>query len=409
MLSSGSNAIPKLRLGWRNAARNPRRSLLTATMISSAAFLIVTVAAGRRNPIQETPLRASGNGGFLLVAESSNPILYDLNTSAGREKLNLATPAATATLQGVTVAPLRVQPGEDASCLNLFQTRRPTILGIPDDLLAEWNAVGRFKFSGLRTKNPWDLLKQPPDSTTAIPIFGDMNTLMYSLHKGPGDLIDLEVRDQTVPLRVAGMLDGSVFQGVLLMAESHFLKLFPERQGFQYFLLDLPSEASVRSVRATEVTELLESALADYGFDAEPVAARLAAFLAVQNTYLSTFAALGGLGLLLGTVGLAAMMMRNVAERRRELGLLQAIGFSQRQTLQLILSESGGLLVAALGLGTVAALIAMFPHLRQTGADLPLWTIPALLTAVTLTGLTATALAVRRSLRPTVLELLRSE
>ena len=54
---------------------------------------------------------------------------------------------------------------------------------------------------------------------------------------------------------------------------------------------------------------------------------RLAAFHRVENTYLSTFQALGGLGLLLGTVGLSAIMFRNVLERRRELALLRAVGY----------------------------------------------------------------------------------
>ena len=34
----------------------------------------------------------------------------------------------------------------------------------------------------------------------------------------------------------------------------------------------------------------------------------------MQNTYLSTFQSLGGLGLLLGTIGLAALQLRNVLE-----------------------------------------------------------------------------------------------
>ena len=45
----------------------------------------------------------------------------------------------------------------------------------------------------------------------------------------------------------------------------------------------------------------------------------LQAVAGVQNTYLSAFAALGGLGLLLGTVGLAAALLRAAVERRREL------------------------------------------------------------------------------------------
>ncbi len=68
------------RLALRNAARNRSRSLLTASLIASATFLVVAVASGRRNPAVEAPRRDSGNGGFTLVAETNQPVLYDLNT-----------------------------------------------------------------------------------------------------------------------------------------------------------------------------------------------------------------------------------------------------------------------------------------------------------------------------------------
>ena len=64
-----------------------------------------------------------------------------------------------------------------------------------------------------------------------------------------------------------------------------------------------------------------------FGGDATSTAERLARFHRVENTYLSTFQTLGGLGLLLGTVGLATVLLRNVLERRRELALLAAVGY----------------------------------------------------------------------------------
>ena len=74
----------------------------------------------------------------------------------------------------------------------------------------------------------------------------------------------------------------------------------------------------------------IEDALTDFGADAIGTAERLAAFHRVENTYLSTFQTLGGLGLLLGTVGLATVLLRNALERRRELALLGAVGLPAR-------------------------------------------------------------------------------
>ena len=72
----------------------------------------------------------------------------------------------------------------------------------------------------------------------------------------------------------------------------------------------------------------LESTLAEEGFDVVDAREQLAQFLAVQNTYLSTFQSLGALGLLLGTIGLAVVQLRSVLERRGELALMRAGGFT---------------------------------------------------------------------------------
>src|SRR5262249_51542663 len=148
-----------------------------------------------------------------------------------------------------------------------------------------------------------------------VPVFGDMNTLQYSLHVGPGSIVELrDGNNRKFQARIDGMFDGSIFQGVLLMSERNFQRLFPQRTGFQYFLIDTPPG------RADDVGHWLESHVP--GLDADRVGDRLADFLAVQNTYLSTFQALGGLGLLLGTLGLGTVLLRNVLERRSEIALL---------------------------------------------------------------------------------------
>src|SRR5439155_5017049 len=96
-------------------------------------------------------------------------------------------------------------------------------------------------------------------------------------------------------------------------------------------------------------------------FEVTSAPERLAAFNAVQNTYLNTFQVLGGLGLLLGSAGLAVVVLRNVLERRGELALLRAVGFRRRALQWLVLSEHAGLLWIGLGVGLNAAVIAILP------------------------------------------------
>lgn len=391
------------RLGIRNASRHRSRSLMTTSLMAAATFVVVAVAAGRKNPAVEAPQLNSGNGGYSLIGDASTPILYDLNTDKGRAELRLgvgADEAELALLDDLHVAPFRVIPGDDASCLNLYQARRPTILGVPDEVLTEFDSSGRFAFANTRDPHIWPKLREPRDDDR-IPVIGDMNTLMYSLHKGVGDFI--EISDPDAELEVVGMLSGSIFQGVLLMSEESFQRLFPQQVGFSTFLVE------VEPSRAEALSQLLESDLDDYGFDAERVADRLAEFLSVQNTYLLTFQTLGGLGLLLGTFGLASVMLRNVLERRGELALLRAVGFPRSQVSALVLWENSLLTVCGLALGSLSALLAMAPHLLSVSADIAWGPLLALLLGVFVLGMLSALWAVREAQSAPVVQALRGE
>jgi ABC-type antimicrobial peptide transport system permease subunit len=204
-------------------------------------------------------------------------------------------------------------------------------------------------------------------------------------------------------LRLVGAVANSILQGSLLIDEAEFVKRFPGESGYRMFLLDVPSN-SVSQVSAT-----MSRALQDVGLELTPAAGRLNAFNAVQNTYLGTFQILGGLGLLLGSAGLGVVVLRNVLERRGELGLLVAVGFRRRALQRLILSEHGALLGLGLGIGIVAAAVAVLPAIVSPGTQLPYGSLALTLAAVLLNGLLWTWLATGYALRGNLLEALRNE
>jgi ABC-type antimicrobial peptide transport system permease subunit len=147
----------------------------------------------------------------------------------------------------------------------------------------------------------------------------------------------------------------------------------------------------------------------DMGLELTPAPQRLAQFNAVQNTYLGTFQVLGGLGLLLGSVGLGIVVLRNVLERRGELALLVAVGFRKQQLQRLLFLENGALLAAGLALGVVAAAVAVLPALLSPGAELPYATLSLTLAAVLVNGALWTWGATRFAVRGDLLKALRNE
>jgi len=379
-------------LGFRYTAYRPGRSILLIALIASAAFIVVAVDSFRRGGEAPTD-RQSGAGGFPLMAESALPIYHDLNSLDGRERLNLPDGVALP-----NVFSFRLRPGDDASCLNLYSPRKPRIVAPPRELIAQ----ARFRFAASLAQtaqqkaNPWLLLDEPPQDG-AIPAIADANSLQYVLHLGGTCWNCLEE-----PMRFVAALADSIFQSEIIVSPAQFVRAFPQEGGFRLFLIDAGENASKSAV-------VLEDLLRDYGLDVISTADRLATFHRVENTYLSTFQLLGGLGLLLGTAGLGAVLLRNVLERRRELALLRAVGYGPGALRLLLLSESLLLLVTGLAAGTACAVVAIAPAWLDRGGRLPFASIGALLASVLLAGLLTSLLALRLATRAPILSALRSE
>jgi ABC-type antimicrobial peptide transport system permease subunit len=228
--------------------------------------------------------------------------------------------------------------------------------------------------------------------------------MQYVLHRALGEDIVITRGGKPVRLRLVAALRDSLFQGELLMSRANFLKLFPDQEGSQVFLIDTPP------ARAAAVAVGLEDALSEYGADAMLTTERLAAFHRVENTYLSTFQTLGGLGLLLGTVGLATVLLRNALERRRELALLAAVGYRRQHFGLMVLAENVVLLAVGLIAGAASASLAIAPAIAERGGRFPLTSSGVLLLfSVFVTGLLSSAIATRAVTRAPLLASLRSE
>jgi hypothetical protein len=387
------------RLGLRAASFRPGRSLVCIGLVAAAAFIIVAVGAFRHDA--EKGLRApdSPSGGFTLLASSSLPLHHDPRTAEGRAALGLPDEA----LAGVVLARFRRAQGEDASCLNLYRPGRPTVLGAEDAFLRQ----GRFAFASSLARtddqraNPWLLVEEDAAATGPIPVVADATTLQYVLHARLGE--ERALGDTGVRVRFVAALRPGLLQGELVTGERAFQRAFPAAGGYSFFLLDAPPG------REAAAGEALESRLADFGFDVTEAAVRLRAYHQVENTYISTFQTLGALGLLLGTVGLGAVLLRNAFERRRELALLQAVGFRAAHLRRMVLSENALLLGLGLLAGLVPALVAILPALRERGGGLPLLAVGGLVAALALVGLATTLAAVAVMRRLPLLASLRSE
>ena len=207
------------------------------------------------------------------------------------------------------------------------------------------------------------------------------------------------------PSRSSGRWQTACSRGSCSCRKRGSSSAFPDEEGYRFFLIDVDGDRQA----ADRVAAFLEARLSDVGFDAESAPERLAAYHRVENTYLSTFQALGGLGLLVGTIGLAAIAVRNVLERRRELALLRAIGYSSRDVRVMILAETGLLLLLGLVSGIACAVVAIAPTLLERGGAARGGSLALLLIAVLASGLLSSVAAARAAAKGSLVEALKSE
>ena len=400
-LRSGGRAASQPRgavtvqMGIKNSGRHPGRSMLCAALVGCACFVIVAVGANRHVERKQgaVPQKESGTGGFALVAESDIPLHHDLNSQDGRFELGFSESDSDA-VANTQIFPFRLLPGEDASCLNLYRPQKPRILGASRDFIGR----GGFQFQGTTAakENPWELLEDKLEPG-AIPAIGDYNSAQWILHLGLGDELSIQSESGAqLKLRLVGFLQRSIFQSELLISEANFKKHFPSQSGYAYFLIQTPSIPNLGAFteNAENTGHTLERALADYGLDVTSTTEKLASYRAVENTYLSTFQTLGGFGLLLGTLGLGIVLLRNIIERSGELATLRAFGFRRNRLSLMLLAENGFLLLIGILIGTVSALIAVTPHLTTPGAQVPWLSLTITLVSVFLVGVVASAIAV---------------
>ena len=355
-----------------NLTRNIGRSLTVVILFALGTFLVVSTGSNKLDLFANAEDESSGTGGFAYFAETTMPVLYNLNNDEKRAEEGI--------YEDFSAVQFRQVEGDDASCLNLNRISQPAVLGVDPE-----NLSGRFSFAtrmnGLEVEDPWTALDEK-FADGSIPAIADQTVIQWGLGKKVGDeLLYQNEKGDTLRLKLIAGTTPSVFQGYVIISNEHFLEHFPSNSGSHIFLVDGPPEEQ------EQIAEELQSVFRDYGWQMESTAKRLVEFYSVTNTYLSIFLAMGALGLILGTIGLAVILARTIIERRREIGLMQAIGFKTRQLFRLLFNEYLFLLLAGVLIGFLTAVVATLPAFLSANSDASLTTVALVIALILVNGI----------------------
>jgi len=177
-------------------------------------------------------------------------------------------------------------------------------------------------------------------------------------------------------IEVVGAFKGSMLQGALFIKEEDFLEKFKQQGGYRSFMLTGNKE------EAQKLAVHLEDRLFQHGMEFRDSLEKLAELQKVENTYLSIFQGLGGLGMLIGTCGLGLVVVRNLVERCQEFALFEAIGYQLNYIRKNVLLEHAWLAFWGITLGSLSAILGIMPALFGGILDSPsisfLWFFMAL-------------------------------
>jgi ABC-type antimicrobial peptide transport system permease subunit len=396
---SGDNLKSSKQLSGVYYSVNTASSISPILFIAAGIFIVFILGSNRKNFSGINDSRSGGTGGYLLWCENTIPVKEDLNSESGRKSYGLDEDGLT----GLRFVQIKRQAGNDASCLNLNHITAPPVMGIdPDDFIRRKSFSFSRKLESETVSDPWQYLTMTAGKNVIYGI-ADQTVLEWNLKLKTGDTLILRA-ENGAPLKIiiAGGLQSSLFQGNVIIGLNNFSKYFPTISGSSVLLVDGKKELTDQYINA------LNDRLENNGVIIETTSHRLESFFEVTKTYLSVFAVLGALGMIIGVVGLGFVLLRNYNQRKQEFSLMLAIGFSLAKIKRMIFSEQLLIMIAGISTGLVSGLIATIPSIRDY-SDIPFLLMIGMIAAMLVSGIAALNLALRQITNSSLIGGLRKE
>jgi putative ABC transport system permease protein len=326
---------PETRLAIANLARERRRTLLTVLALGLILAMILG-NVGVLSLLGEELAAALGRlaGGDYLVLPGLTTI--SLRELAGQDTSDLPplSPGLLAALDRLRDRVwLMAGTTADVKALQVFPGQPTLLLDVEG-----YARMGGFRFQEGDWPGALATFRQGP-AVLLAPV------VARRLEVGLGDSVRLDTPRGPVEFRVAGVGDSEFTTCVLDLDDG---ATYLGANEINAVMVQLQPDADAGAVR-----QALVDAVQAHGGTLLPLTEAAAQLRAVFRQMQRAITLLIGIGALVAGLGVVNAMLSSVAERRREMGLLRAVGGTRRQIARLILAEAAVLGAVAAGVGTV--------------------------------------------------------
>ena len=353
-----SGRAPVARVALSYPGRRPGRATLSLAIFALVTFTLVAIAGvGSSLDASLTTLERDESGGYAFVAYSATsvpdlPALVAANATVA-PYFSTVVPLAFGGIEvrpnGSTAPPfddtLYAGPAGEPPSSDFYTTNRFTYSATEDGMSAA--AVS----AALATAPDVAIVDQ---SYSTVP--NNLGTAAAPGHPtvDPGGVLEITnpVTGNRTSVMVLGVTTQSVLSGVIVgPATARALGIVAEK----VFLLGLAPGAS-----ATQAADAAKRAFFPYGLVIVDIDNAVASSIASTEGEIGLLQIFVGLGLAVGIAAMGIVALRAVVERRREIGMLRATGFTRSMVVRSFLLEYSFVTLVGLGIGTFLGLLLVW-------------------------------------------------
>ncbi|GMU41676.1 MAG: hypothetical protein AMXMBFR23_25420 [Chloroflexota bacterium] len=367
--------VPAIRTAVAYPLASRFRTGMAIAMFGLVVFSLVVMATLNYN-FTQLFLGEEATGGYQVAVEASpNNRIEDLRIALAEAGFDVdASITAVGAMRGTAarvLEPLKepvLAPGEEPSDRPFYRLR---------SVDQEFTASANFPMLSRATGYDSDqavmqaLLADPTlavvdETRLTVPgAFGGPPGAQFLLPQTAADLqaapwepIPLTIQDpvsgHTVEFKIIGILKGSV-GGAIIDFASIFVgpQVLDESFGGGEFDRFFVQTVDPSKDGAIEIARAIESALIERGVQATSIRQTIDDAAAASNAFFILFQSFMGLGLIVGIAALGVISFRSVAERRQQIGMLRAIGYSRRLVAWTFFLESSFIALTGIAMGVI--------------------------------------------------------